>query len=40
MKRTTISINEFDNTEKECIVYVSMPIEVDGKMVHKKIYIF
>jgi len=40
MKRTIITIKGFDNTKKECIRYVSMPIEVGGKMVHKKVYVF
>lgn len=40
MKRTTLSIKSFDNTEKESIGYVSMPIEIGGKMIYKKVYIF
>jgi len=40
MKRTTISIKWFDNIEKECIRYVSIPIEMGGKMVHQKNYSF
>jgi len=31
MKRTTISIKEFDNIEKECIGYVTILIEVRDK---------
>jgi len=40
MKRTTISIKGFDNIDKECIRYVTMPIEVGGKSIHQKFYIF
>lgn len=40
MKITTISIKIFDNTKKECIGYVTMPIEVGGKFFHQKCYVF
>lgn len=40
MKRTTISIKGFDNTEKKCIGYVIMAIELGRKMVHQHIYVF
>lgn len=39
-EKITISIKGFDNTEKECIGYVSMPIEVGGKTIHLKFYVF
>ena len=40
MKRTTITIKGFDNTKKECIGYVSIPIEVGGKIIHQKVFFF
>lgn len=40
MKRTIISIKGFGNIEKECIGYVTMAIEVGGKIVHQNVYVF
>ena len=40
IKRTIISIKGFDNTQKECISYVTMPIEVGGKSIDQKVNVF
>ena len=40
MKRIIISIKGFDNTKWDYIGYVTMPIEIGGKIVDQKFYIF
>lgn len=40
MKRKIISIKGFDNTQRECISYVTMPIEVGGKSIDQKVNVF
>lgn len=40
MKRKIFSIKGFDNTQREYIGYVNIPIEVGGKIVDQKVYIF
>lgn len=40
MKRTNINIKGFDNTKNECTGYVTMPIEVGGKLFIKEFMFF